>query len=375
MLKGFLKNTVALALVVASTLSMFGCKKAKYEPVKSTDEENTVVGTLKINNQTYEVKYELYRAFFLNYKSKIDGGNSEVWTGEDSQKYIDEINELIIEKISYVYSALELARQCDINMYSQEVEEQIEEYIRISVEGDLSMGVAGYGTYDEYLEALKRDNLNYQAQVLLYRYSIAVDKLQSYFIGNLTEEGEDPDTTSGTLSYTIDDVRNFYYGEDCLRIMRAYINTDYFTEDEAIEKAERLRSKIISAVGEGDTAVALAIVQSSTSAMSDVEKGVIGKHNLNEMYYADLTKAAFGLEAQGVSEIIPISDNLGGGLYILYRADKSDEHFEKYYNYIVYTYLTELVGVKHSECAEKLKGNVSFTAEYANIVHANISMD
>ena len=375
MLKKVSISALAVLLVVASLFSLVACSKPKYEPVESTDEENTVVMRLKYNDKVYDVKYELYRAFFLNYKSQIDGGDESVWNGENKAKYIEEINAIIIDKISHIYSALELARQCNINMYSKEVEEQIEEYIRISVEGDIAMGVAGYGDYDKYLEALKKDNLNYQVQVLLYRYSIAVDKIQSYFMGNLTEDGKQPETTDGKLTYTQAEVKDFYYSDDCLRIMRAYINADYFTDDEAKERAERLRNSIIAAAPMGDGEVALTIVQNSTSSMADVEKGVIAKHNLNEMYYSDLTEAAFALGAHGVSEIVPISDNLGKGLYILYRAEKSDGHFEKYYNYIVYTYLTEIIGQKHAEYAEALGASASFTDGYATVTHSSISMD
>ena len=374
MLKRIYINAIAVLLIAASLLSLFGCKKQKYEPVESTEEESKVVMRLQYKDKTYEVKYELYRAFFLNYKSQVDGGDASVWNGENKAEYINRINDIIISKICYIYSALEVARQCGIDMYSKEVEEQIEEYVRASVEGDTEMGVAGYGDYNKYLEALKKDNLNYQTQVLLYRYSIAVDKIQNYFIGNLTEDGKDIDTTNGQLTYTVEDVKSFYYSDDCLRIMRAYINSDHFTEDEAAERAERLRSYIITAASVGDSEVALKIVQNSTSSMADVEKGVIARYNLNEMYYSDLTKAAFALEEHGVSDIVAISDNLGKGLYILYRAEKNDAHFEKYYNYIAYTYLTNIIGGMHTGVSLSLKASASFTAEYESIVHASINM-
>ena len=374
MLKRIFKSVIAVLLIAASLLSLFGCKKEKYPPVESTEEENKIVMRLQYQDKTYEVKYELYRAFFLNYKSQVDGGDESVWSGDNKAEYINKINELITAKISYIYAALEVARQCGIDMYSKEVEKEIAEYVRASVEGDTSLGVDGYGDYNAYLAALKKENLNYQVQVLLYRYSIAIDKIQSYFIGNLTEDGKDIDTTSGQITYTVDDIKNFYYSDDCLRIMRAYINADHFTEDEAAERAERLREYIISAAASGEREVALTIVQNSTSSMADVEKGVIARYNLNEMYYADLTAAAFALEENGVSEIIEISDNLGKGLYILYRAEKNDAHFEKYYNYITYTYLTNIIGGMHSGVSMLLNMSASFTSEYNSIVHSAISM-
>ena len=100
MLKRIFKSVIAVLLIVASLLSLFGCKKEKYPPVESTEEENKIVMRLQYQDKTYEVKYELYRAFFLNYKSQVDGGDESVWSGDNKAEYINKINELITAKIS-----------------------------------------------------------------------------------------------------------------------------------------------------------------------------------------------------------------------------------------------------------------------------------
>ena len=92
-----MKKIIALLLALVCLGSLISCKrKPKYEPVESTEEENTTVMTLTIGEDKYQVKYELYRHFFLNYKSTVDGGNADVWNGESKEKYIAEIDKIII---------------------------------------------------------------------------------------------------------------------------------------------------------------------------------------------------------------------------------------------------------------------------------------
>ena len=63
-----MKKLLAL-LLIAATLLFTACSGGKYKEQKSTDEEATIVMTMKIDGKEYGVRYELYRALFLNYKS------------------------------------------------------------------------------------------------------------------------------------------------------------------------------------------------------------------------------------------------------------------------------------------------------------------
>jgi hypothetical protein len=96
-----MKKITALLLAVILILPLAACSK-KYEPQESSPLEATTVYTLSLDGKTYEVKYELYRALFLNFKSQIDGGDESVWQGENSEEYIDKINStVLIDKIIY----------------------------------------------------------------------------------------------------------------------------------------------------------------------------------------------------------------------------------------------------------------------------------
>ncbi len=378
-----MKKTVALLLSLICLFSLISCKKKpKYEPVESTEEESTTVMTLSIGEDKYEVKYELYRAFFLNYKSSVDGGDGSVWTGAEKEKYIAEIDSLIIEKIVEIYSAFAVCKEIGFDVYSDDVEEKIQENIKISVEGG-SYGnktIKGYESYEEYLAALKAMNMNYSVQVLLFRYAIAIDAIDTYYIGTASSDDVDINMTVGSIKYTRDDVKRFYDGEDCVRVLRATFQTNITYTPE--EKAASIKARLTEAASSGstpedkETAVFNAIMASGAlSGGEEIRRGyVIGRYNLVRSYYGEMTDAAFATELYGVSDGIHVVSDEEDSYYILYRADKSDTHFEENYESIKYIYLTNYVGKILHDAADDLKADVKYSDFLTNINHAEIGM-
>jgi len=331
-----IKKALALLLILALSLSFAAC--TKYKPVESTDEEARRVLTLKLDGESYEIPYELYRTFFLQNKREIDGGDGSVWTGENSDKYAEKIEKIIFSHICEIYATFHLCKKLDIDLYSKVVEETIEDYVKASVEGGTIDGLklAGFGgDYDAYLESLKKMNMNYSVQTLLFRYTIAVELLNDYY---------EASTDGGKHSYTKEDVKAFYEGKDCVRVIEAFLSTT--TEmDKSVntpERAERIRYGIAAQTGEYDVGT---YIISQTLASESVRDGtVIGRYSLDEMYYGKLTEAAFSTELYGTSEVIEIITGSNNGYFILYRADKSDEHFEKCYHEIEAAYLQNIIG-------------------------------
>ena len=378
-----MKKIIAILLAVAALLSLAACKKSKdYPPVQSTDEEARTVMTLSVDGKTYEVKYELYRAFFLTYKSSVDGGDESVWTGENKAEYIARIDEMIINRVSEIYSAFALCERIGFDVYSRDVEKKIKENVRISIEGGSygSVALDGYGSYDAFLEALKGMNLNYSVQVLLLRYSIAIDAIDTYYIGTASSDDVSFDMSLGALEYTEDDVRNFYYSDDCARVLRANFRKEISYTP--LEMAENLRDKLRSAADSKDTfedkekAVFTAIISSNLySNTAEIRDGyVIGKYNLERSYYGAMTDAALSLEEGEVSEPIEVVSDVENSYYVLYKSHKSEEHFESNYNDVRYVYLMNRVGEITSEVIDALKASVSYTDVLRNIDHSAIKM-
>ena len=382
-----MKKIIALILLFATVLSVSACVKSnsksnKYPAVESTEDEARVVMTMSIYGKTYEVRYELYRAFFLTYKSQVDGGNPDVWTGEKKDEYISRIDEMIIDRVVEIYSAIAMAENIGFDLYSKDVEKKIQENIRISVEGGSygSVTLDGYESYEDYLAALKAININYSVQTLLMRYAIAVDAIDTHYIGTASSDDVDINITEGVIEYTEEDVRNFYFSDDCARVLRA--NFQKAISYTPLERAEKLRDKLIDAAAskttpeEKETAVFNAIIGSGLySNTAEMKNGyVIGKYNLENSYYGEMTDATFSLSEGEVSDPIDVVSDIENSYYIVYRTFKSEDHFLANYDDIKYVYLTNYVGEIAHGVSLELEGSLVYTDILKGLDRSSIEM-
>lgn len=380
-----MNKLLAILLILTTVFSFAACNKNKnkeYPPVESTDEEARTVMTLSIDGKKYDVKYELYRAFFLTYKSEVDGGNESVWSGDDKNAYVERINDIILDRISEIYAAFAICERIGFDLYSNEVENKIKENVRISVEGGSygSTTVEGFDSYDDYLNALKSMNLNYSVQTLLFRYSIAVDAIDTYYIGTPSSNDVNYDITIGALKYTKDDVRSFYFSDECVRVLRTSFQKGISYTP--LEKAENLKNKLVNAAAAYDTlekkeeAVFKAIMGSELYAnAAEIKNGyVIARHNLDRGYFKDMTSAAFSINEGEVSDPISVVTDSENSYYILYRTYKSEAHFEENYEDIRYVYLMNYVGNISHGVADELIASAEYTDFLNGLNHSEIGM-
>ena len=368
-----MKKLISIILILSS-LVLVGCGENEYPPVESTEQERSVVMTMTVGGTEYEVNYELYRALFLTFKSEVDGGDASVWSGDNRDKYIEQINSIIIPKIADIYATLHTAKETGFDFNSKEVEEKIHEFIDESVNGGSHDGtsIEGYGSYDAFLSALRDMGINYAVQIILYKYAIAQDVIDKYYIGDFDEDTLNPSSQPGELKYTEADVLAFYKSGECVRVIRAFMQSGVF--DEA--RANKIKAKIEGAKDGGEGAVATVIIQNTATAPADVIKGVlIGRHSLNSNYYSKMTESAFSLDVGEVSDVIYISTGYESGYFIMYRAEKSDEYFEENYADVVAAYLDHTVGEIISNATDELIESVKFKKAYDSIIHSEISMD
>ena len=378
-----MKKLIAIILILASLLALTACRNEKdYPPVESTEDEARTVMTLSIDGNEYDVRYELYRAFFLTYKSQVDGGNAEVWTGKNKDEYVEKIDKIIIDRITEIYAAFAMCEKIGFDIYSDEVEDKIKENIRISVEGGSygSSTIEGFDSYEDYLSALKSMNLNYSVQTLLFRYAIAVDAIDTYYIGTASSDDVNINLSVGAIKYTKEDVKEFYDSDECVRILRSSFNKKISYTP--LEKAEALRDALQSAADSKDTleekedAVVVAIMANGLYAnAAEIKEGyVIGRYNLERAYYGAMTDAAFDLEIGEVSAPVEIVTDIEDSYYVLYKSYKSDEHFENNYDSIRYIYLMNYVGEISHGVIQKLKDSIVCTDFLKEINHAEIGM-
>lgn len=380
-----MKRIIALILALTMLLPLYACKKkTEYSPVESTDEEARTVMTLSMDGKEYNVKYELYRAFFLTYKSEVDGGNAEVWTGDSKEVYIDRINSMILERITEIYAAFAMCEKIGFDLYSKDVENQIKEYVRISVEGG-SYGqenVEGYESYEEYLAALKSMNLNYSVQTLLFRHAIATDAINTYYIGTASPNDVNYDMELGSIKYTKDDVRNFYLGDNCAVVLRgSFIKAISFTPE---ERAAALKETLDAAASSASTLEAkeTAVFNKMMGENLYTDDLIIGKYdnyNPTKTYYGELAdsktvEAAFGISEGEVSDPMDALVESKEAYSILYKTYKSDEYFEENYENIRYVYLTNRVGEITCEIASSLQSSVLYSELLDELNYSEIGM-
>lgn len=364
-MKKILLSLVILALLVATV----GCKSSEYPPVKSTDEEAEVIMTLSLDGEKYEVKYELYRALFLSNRQSVDGGDESVWSGADSEAYISRINEIITKKASDIYAVLHLAERLNIDPYSKEIEEQIDEYIRISVKGNEADVIGFGGDYDAYLAFLAEQGLNYSVQELLIRYSVLLEKIDEYYKGT---EDEALGAIAGEYEYSEEDVRAYYFSDGCARVLHAYLQEGVTTD--TYVRMGRIRDEMMAA--EGDLAIALCIINNTSVTPTDLIKNkelcgiVVGKNTLSEDY-SDYSRAVFALLPGETSEIIEVNDG-ERGYYVIYKADKTEEHLNRCYDDVVSSYLDDLVGKELASIAKSLADGAKSEDAYSKINHRSI---
>lgn len=363
-MKKFLISLLTLVMLV----SLVSCGE-RFKPVKSTKEEKAVVMTLSLGRETYKVKYELYRAFFLSLRDEVDGGDRSVWSGSEKDKYISKINGMIAEKIAEIYAAIHLADEIDFDIYDGDVDDLVEDYIALGVDNVklLEKNKSGRVLTDDeayaiYLANLKALNLNYSVHDLLFRYDIALGAVEDYYF----------DFTNGKIGYTKNTVKDFYNSSDTVRVMQAYFNAD------SVEDAE-LRATQLKLLLDGcasDEEVADCIISRTISSPIEVHNGtLIAKNSLYAYHYPLLAEAAFSLEVGQVSEVLHISDNNGDGYYVLYRAEKSNENFDTAYEDFVDVYLASEFAKIYKDTISALKDSCKFTDKYSDIVHSRISMD
>lgn len=356
-----MKKTILALLLALSVLLISSCSpdEEKYPPVESTEEEARVVLTLKVEDTEYEVKYELYRALFLNNKARVDGGNNAVWSADNAQDYIDKINELIIHDAAEIFAAIHIAGETGYDAYSKEADSKIKEYITGAVEGDSNQ--IGHGSYEKYLENLKNNNLNYSAATLLYRYALAETAVESYY-------NED-------YEYTREDVEAFYYSNDCVRILQAYFPTG----TKSYSQANDYRASLAEI--DDEYTIAVRIIGSTAATETDliindrVSGVLLGKTTLSQFDFHDYISTVFALEDGKLSNVISVENSNADGYYIVYRVAKTPEYFNDFYFLAENAYIESIVGGVLGGAESELCENVTFTSDYSLISHKDISMN
>ena len=310
---------------------------------------------LRYGGSTYEVRYELYRAFYLNLRSDYPAGTL---SEEDSA----ELEERVLRQITLLYATLAMCQSLKYDIYDAETEEKIQDFITVSVEGGYlgSTYIEGYGSYSAYLASLKELNMNYAVQTLIFRYSIAKALIDEHY---RSESGIYGDVKR-------EDVEAFYLGADTGRYLTLYLPKQNFTYERAVQIAETLRAQ------RDEDAVFSKMVNYSTLNLETLRQGqIITPYNLDSLTYTSLTEMALTLAEGDVSEPVALYNSQNDGYIILYKARKSADHLNESYDSIVEEYVNDKAGQELSKIYESMCEDITFYPIYETLDRESIQMN
>jgi hypothetical protein len=360
-----MKRIITLFLAAIICLSLVSCQK--YEPVESTKLEATPIATLSYGRENYEVNYELFRAMLLSAKETVSDGDLTRFEGEEGAALLEEARAVALDKIYEIYTTLALCDALKINLYSKDVDKKVEESIEISIEGGYAengQAIEGLGSYEAYLENLKLFYANYAVQDLLIRYSYGVSALGSYYRGTYDAYGNKAE--EGALTYTDNEVTDFYNSDDTRRIFLVFTQKDK-------TDAQALRDKI--ALQTDEEMVSAYILGHTTASEVDAKDGlVIGKYTLDNNVYKNVTDVAFSLAEGETSQPIPGLYDGYKGYFILYRAQKSAENLQEIRASVSKNYIENEIGKRFAEVKSAIAESISFTEFYGTLNLGSISM-
>lgn len=350
------KRLLSLTLAIVLLFCLVSCKKG-YESVPSSEQELTTV--MKMGD--FEIKYELFRTFFLTNKSSIDGGDRNVWISDKASEYRAEAIELILPQIAEIYAMFAMCESYGIEVFSEEMDAKVQQYVDVSVDGGMigDSIISGFASYEEYLEYLKSMYMNDSVSRLLIRYSLCEELLREKF---LTE-----------TKATKEDVEEFFFGDECAHITWLnilYEGTEYLGSEDMRNLADKAHARLKTAKNQREVINTLVQYSAGASA-SQIENGFyIGKYTLDSAYMQEIIDAAFTLKAGEFSQVI---ENYYG-LYIIYVMNKNASYLETESNYeeIEELYLNNKFYYALSEYKASLLKGVKYTDFFNSLNFAEI---
>ena len=113
----------------------------------------------------------------------------------------------------------------------------------------------------------------------------------------------------------------------------------------------------------------------STAASEILNGEIIGKHNLDEVYYSEIERIAFELPYFAVSDVIEVSDAEEKGYVILYKTIKSNTHLEECIDYVTSVYVQNEVGKIIDTAIDGMLLGITESSMLKDLDRSNIKMD
>ena len=341
MMKKTIVRAISLLLLSALLLLSLTACGENYELRESSKKEATPVLTLGEDTVSFEVLY----TFFLNQCDNIPSFTAAYFDGaEGGARFTATLNAAIAE-ISEIYALFAACRAVGIDPYSEDVEETILEYLKITVEGG-TMGeneLYGFDSYDDYLDYIKEKfHMNDAVNRLMLRYAICEDLLMDYY--------------ETTYPYTDADVAAYFESNNCVRIIWVSRTHDAMmqSKEQNLVMMNSARNKLIEGNHNG-------AIQYSLEPATDF---YMGRYTLDDAYYSELIDLAFTMDVGEVSEVLDLGVE---GFFVIKRLAKEDAHLQERNKSITEIFLYDLQMANILEVSAELMQGIVYTDFYNSL--------
>jgi len=284
----FFKKIISVLLLLCMALPFASCGAS----LPGEDDR-----TVAMINDKYNVSYDLYKYFYLNYAASY---GEEDFEGENAAKTEAELRESCFAALRNVYAVVVLSSEYGINL----TDTLVEDTARISVEETIKE----FGGKAAYAKALAE---NYMTDSV-FRFMMKVDACEDQLYSTITDGLGEIDNSDETVMAAIK-------GDEFIRIVHVLIsNSNGFSDEKNKETAE----KVLKLARSGEDFDSLIANYSNDYSMTRD-----GYYFTYGYMLPEIEEASFKLKEGEISGIIE-SEN---GYHIIKRLPKDDEYMVKNY--------------------------------------------
>lgn len=288
----------AFLVVLLLIFTLASCGKSK-----SSEDDLRTVMTI----DGFEVPYEQFRYFFMNYKAQFEPDEGELSASEKKQKEA-ELDSAVVGALRGVYAVLALCRDYGIDPDDKSIQNEVKTKIDETIDS--------YGGEKKYKSALEKNYMNES----VYGFLLAVDLCEAELYDKMIDSGK-IDASDDAASASIN-------GEDFIRTIQILIRND---AGDDIEQNRKTANELLARIKNGEDFDTL--IGRYSEDLSMTPDGYYSTHlELLEEY----EKTAYALGIGEISEVVESS----AGFHIIKRLSKESDYITRHFDELKTKYLT-----------------------------------
>lgn len=323
--------SLALTMVILLSALLTSCG---VKPIKSTEEEAAVVGTVG----KYEVRYEELRYLVLNFKEDMAQKYGEdIWTDPaKAESYKDELWSLVSEKMVSDYYAVQAMADyyyvgggAELMMNEKPILEAVQENVELVVDE--------CGSFKKYKEMLESQHLTDN----LFRFYSAAEECATELFYILVRD-------LGVVESSDEYISEYFESDDFLRTNHIFLSG--VTEDN-LAKAKDLQAQLAASDNKELEMIMLKGIHCADYTMTTTHGKYFARYTSD--YGEDYELAAFDLRINELSDVVETSD----GYYIILRLEPEADYIKQNFD----TFKDDVLGSEFNKILASYKAELEFS--------------